>query len=151
MVTERAIVIRCQGGRAEVAVQRNSTCGGCELASGCGTGAIGRLLGNRQKPITIETDRALDPGTEVLLGLSERTIVRASCLIYGLPLIGLLVFSVFSQTVFAWPEWATVLAALTGLCAGFLLARLIGSRLVNHSFSLDVIDIRMNPGQLPES
>lgn len=151
MVTERAIVVRYQHGRAELAVQRANACAHCELAAGCGTGAIGRLLGDRRKPIIIDTDRPLNPGDLVTLGLSERAVVKASLLLYGLPLIGLVVFSVITQSVLALPEWTVVLAAAAGLWFGFEVARQAGARMAQDSFSIDVVDVRMNPERLPES
>ena len=144
-------MIRCQDGRAEVELQRKTACGHCEVAQGCGTGAIGRLVGNRQKPITIATNRALNPGEEVLLNVSERAVVQASFMIYGLPLIGLLIFAVITHILFSWPEWAVVLSAVGGLWSGFEIARRVGKAFTQNSFSLDIVSIQPNPAQLPES
>ena len=35
MITERAVVTRCEAGRVEVRLQRDSACGHCELSQGC--------------------------------------------------------------------------------------------------------------------
>ena len=151
MVTERAIVIRCQDGHAEVELQRNSACGHCEVAQGCGTGAIGRLLGNRKKPISIETRRQLSPGDEVILNVSERDVVKASFLIYGLPLIGLLISAVSTHILFSWPEWAVVVTSIAGFWAGCKLARQMTGTFTRNSFSMDIVDIQTNPARSPES
>jgi sigma-E factor negative regulatory protein RseC len=89
MITESAVVTRRDGKLVELELQRNSTCGQCELSKGCGTGALGRLLGHRSKPILIETDHDLKPGDRLQLGLSESALVKASLTIYGLPLLGM--------------------------------------------------------------
>jgi sigma-E factor negative regulatory protein RseC len=151
MVTEPAVVMRYQDGRAEVEVRRQSACGHCELAQGCGTGAIGRLLGNRRKPLIIETDRRLEAGDEIILGMSETAVVKASFLLYGLPLIGLLACAVSTQVALAFPEWAVVLASFAGLWLGFEIAGRIGRTLLRNSLTVDIIDVRVNPARLPES
>ena len=89
MITEQAIVTRCNGKQVELELQRGSACGQCELNRGCGTGALGRLLGKRSKPLVIETDHVLKPGDRLQLGLSESALVKASLTIYGLPLLGM--------------------------------------------------------------
>ena len=91
MITESAIVTHRNGSRVELKLQRASACGGCELNQGCGTGALGRLLGHRSKPVVIETDRELEPGDQLVLGLSETALVKASLTIYGLPLLGMVI------------------------------------------------------------
>ena len=78
MITESAVVTRRDGKLVELELQRNSTCGQCELSKGCGTGALGRLLGHRSKPIVIETDHDLKPGDRLQLGLSESALVIGS-------------------------------------------------------------------------
>ena len=147
MITESATVIRCHGKRAEVEIQRQSVCGHCELESGCGTGAIGRLLGNRRKSVTIDTEQALMPGDQVVLAVPEARLVRASMLVYGLPLLGMLIFGLIAHTLFVSAEWLIVIAAIAGFAGGFKLA----SWLAVHSFSFDVIDIQVNPERLSES
>ena len=147
MITESATVIRCQDKRAVVEIQRQSVCGHCELESSCGTGAIGRLLGNRRKPLAIDTDQELQPGDQVVLAIPEARLVRASLLIYGLPLLGMLIFGLLAHTLFALQEWLIVVAAIAGFAGGFKLAGWLAENL----FSFDIVDIRVNPGGLSES
>ena len=147
MITESATVIRCQGGYAEVQIERQSACNHCELESGCGTGAIGRLLGNRRKPLTIDTDQELHPGDQVVLGIPEAQLVRASMLVYGMPLLGMLIFGLTAHTLFESEEWLVVIFAIAGFVAGFKFA----SWLALSSSSFDIVDIRVNPERLSES
>lgn len=147
MITESATVIRCHGKQVEVEIQRQSVCNHCALESGCGTGAIGRLLGNRRKPITIDTDHSLQPGDQVLLSVPEAKLVRASMLVYGLPLLGMLIAGLAAHTLLMLDEWMGVIAALGGFVTGFKFAIWLAS----NSFSFDIVDIRVNPERLPES
>ena len=91
MITQQATVLRRDGNRVEIELEAASACGKCELNQGCGTGAIGRLLGRRSRPLLIETERALQPGDRVQLALPEAALARVSLLTYGLPLLAMVV------------------------------------------------------------
>lgn len=145
MITEQAIVTRCDGKQAEVEFQRASVCGHCELEQGCGTGAIGRLLGHRSKPLVIETEQNLQPGDQVLLGMSESVLVKASLMIYGLPLIGMMLVGSLVYRLSAAPEWLVVVAAGAGFFAGFKIATYLTRALAQNRLSPVIVDIRVNP------
>ena len=130
MITETAIVTRRDGRLVELELQRNSTCGQCELSKGCGTGAIGRLLGHRSKPILIETDHQLEPGDRLELGLSESALVKASLTIYGLPLLGMVCAGLLA-TLFAASEMIVALAACAGFFAGYKFATFLALSLIH--------------------
>ncbi len=67
-----------EGDLAIIRMQRQSACSHCELNKGCGTGAIGRLLGHRSKPLAIRNDYDLKAGDRVLVGLPDRAFLNAS-------------------------------------------------------------------------
>ncbi len=145
MITEQAIVTRRDGSRVELELQRGSACGQCELSQGCGTGALGRLLGKRSKPLVIETDRDLKPGDRLQLGLSESALVKASLTVYGLPLLGMVVagliasFAVVSEALIA-------LAACVGFIGGFKFSSYLSRPLEDDLLTPYIVDIRVNPG-----
>jgi sigma-E factor negative regulatory protein RseC len=144
MLSESALVTRRDGNRVELELQRSSACDHCELSQGCGTGALGRLLGRRSRPLVIETDKDCEPGDRVLLELPESALVRASLLLYGLPLFGL-VFGGLLAALLALAEWLVVGIALVGLFAGFKLAARMTRRLEQGGQAPYIKDIRVNP------
>ena len=151
MITEQAIVTRRDGDCVELQLLRESACGGCELNQGCGTGALGRLLGLRRKPLTLQSARALRPGDRVTLGLSERALVRASLLLYGLPLCGMLLAGMLAYAWFEPPEWIVVLASAVGLCAGLRGARRCSAGLPPEGLNPQIIAVEVNPRSLAGS
>lgn len=151
MIRQTATVIRRQGRHTEVEIQRQSVCGSCELEPGCGTGAIGRLLGQRKRPLIIESDADLRVGDQVILAMPEAVVARASLLIYGLPLLGMLVFGLIAQILFNPSEWLVAAAAGAGFLAGFKLARRLARNLAQTALAPEIVDIRVNPGRLSES
>ena len=144
MITESAIVTRCDGKQVELELQRSSVCGQCELSQGCGTGALGRLLGRRSKPLLIETDQDVKPGDVLLLGLSEAALVKASLTIYGLPLLGM-VFAGSMAVLAAASEGLVALAAAAGFFAGFKFAEFLTKTLEYEQLSPYIVDIQVNP------
>ena len=144
MITEQAIVTRCNGNHIEVELRRQSACAHCDLAKGCGTGALGRLLGSRSRPLTIETSQAMNPGDHVVLELSEAALVKSSLLVYGLPLIGMLLAGLVA-TSFALPEWQVAIITGVGFVAGFKLASSLSKMLNSNLMAPKIIDVHVNP------
>jgi len=145
MLTEQAVVTRCENGRAEIKLQRASACGQCELNQGCGTGAIGRLLGNRSRPLVIETREPLKPGDNLELGLSESALVKASLTIYGLPLL-CMVFAGLLAAMLELSEIWVGLSSAGGFLAGFKLASHLTNKLDSDRITPYIVNFRVNPG-----
>ena len=150
MITEQAVVTRRQGSQVEVRLLRESACGHCELSRGCGTGAIGRLLGNRSRPLVLESREALEPGDRLELGLSESVLVRASLVTYGLPLLGMIAAAMVAVSS-GFAEPFVVLFSIAGLYAGMKAAARILRRLEGGGTTPYIVDIRVNSKTNPES
>lgn len=131
MIRETATVIRLEGSQAVVDIQRQSVCGHCELNNGCGTGAIGRLLGHRSKSLKISNEKDLKPGDQIILGIQERAYLKASLVIYGLPLMGLISGGLLSQWFFGESD----LNAFVGAAAGMALCLIASNRFAKYRFS----------------
>jgi sigma-E factor negative regulatory protein RseC len=147
MITEQAKVSRIDGNLVELQLQRQSSCGQCELSKGCGTGALSRLIGRREKPFVIENKHKLELGDSVVIGISETGLVRASLLIYGLPVFTMILAGL---SVFAFTESQEWLVTLFS-AVGFLLGMKLSSHLVKSATSShlhpDIVDIHLNPSR----
>ena len=150
MITERAVVTACRDGRAEVSLQRASACGGCEMSQSCGTGALGRLLGKRSRPLVIETEQDLKPGDQLLLGLSERALVKASLIVYGLPLLGMIGAGLLAALLGLAEPWIALLS-LAGFFAGFKIGARLGRGLEAGPLTPYIVEIQVNPGPISGS
>ncbi|WP_158970421.1 SoxR reducing system RseC family protein [Paraglaciecola sp. L3A3] len=82
-----------------VETQIKSTCGSCEAQSNCGTGAIAKVFANKRESIKFQYDGAIDIGQEVKLGIAEESVLKASILVYILPLLVLIFSAVIAQSV----------------------------------------------------
>ncbi len=151
MITEQAIVTRCEGRQVEVELVRETACGGYELNRSCGTGALGRLLGHRRKPLTLESERALRPGDRVTLSLSERALVKASLLVYGLPLCAMLCAGLLAYALAPAAEWIVALASALGFALGLYAASRWSATLSGDSLTPRIIAVELNPQTLSGS
>ncbi len=150
MITEQAIVTRRDGERVEVRLLRESACGHCELGASCGTGAIGRLLGNRNRPLSFDCGEPLEPGDRVELGLCETALVRASLTIYGLPLLAMLAAGL-AAALAGMNEAAVAALSIAGLYLGVKAASWSSRRLDRERLTPRVIEVRLNPANRSES
>ena len=141
MIEEEAIVTALDGNLAIVQMQRQSTCSHCELSSGCGTGAIGRMLGHNSKPLTIRNDYELSPGDKVLLGMPERAFMKANLLIYGLPLAGLIGAGLLADWTFSKSELLVFSFSIAGFVAGLIISDRIASKQLSQYFAPIILQV----------
>jgi sigma-E factor negative regulatory protein RseC len=145
MVKEQATVTSLDGDWALIQMQRQTTCSHCELSNGCGMGAIGRLLGHRSKPVMIRNEHQLKPGDSVLLGLPERAFLKASLLIYGLPLLGLIGGGILAASIIGESDLIVLLFASAGFAAGLKFSAHLASKQNLNQFSPRILRVRNEP------
>ncbi len=81
-----------------------------------------------------------------MLGLSERVLVKASMLIYGLPLVGMILLALLAGLYPGIPESLILLAALIGFIAGFKLGAAIVNSSVRTHLIPWIVETDVNPG-----
>ncbi|MCP4490739.1 MAG: SoxR reducing system RseC family protein [Gammaproteobacteria bacterium] len=145
MLKEQARVIRVVNRQAEIKMLRQSVCAHCDLSQGCGMGAIGRLLGHRHKHVVIHNDIDLKPGDLVVLGLSDRVFLGASLLIYGLPILTMLVASSLGHWMSSGSEMMTLLAAVAGFVSGLLVSATLAKSKFSKQLYPRILQINSEP------
>lgn len=93
MLTESAVVIEYESGKAKVKCQSQSACGSCAAKSACGNSALSELTGSGARGehiLTVETITPLKVGQRVEIGLSEHSLIKSALLMYCVPLFTLL-------------------------------------------------------------
>lgn len=121
----RVIAVREGDGPPRVLVEVSASfrCTRCASGKGCGAG----LPGDDGSPRRVEAlpgDLAdLRAGDRVILDFPPRDLLRASALVYGLPLVGALVGAAAAWLLGAGDDGAAI-AALVGAAIGVVAARL---------------------------
>lgn len=145
MIEEKAIVTGVVDDLAMIQMQRQSACSHCELSRGCGTGALGRLLGHRSRPLTISNQYNLKPGDRVVLGMPDKALLNASLLIYGLPLLGIMAGGLLAQWLFGKSEMVIIILATTGFAAGLVYSAYIARSRFSGQFNPVILENNGEP------
>ena len=87
MIEEVAVVVKIEDHQVWVQSGQNSACGGCQQKASCTTNAIGSVL--KKKSVPVDCDIQLKAGDEVMVAIDENLLLRASLLLYLVPLIAL--------------------------------------------------------------
>ena len=87
MIEELAVVVKIDNHQVWVESGQSSGCGGCQQKASCTTNAIGSVL--KKKSVPVDCDIQLKTGDEVVVAIDENLLLRASLLLYLMPLIAL--------------------------------------------------------------
>jgi sigma-E factor negative regulatory protein RseC len=87
MIEESAVVVKIEHHQVWVAAASNSACGACQQKLSCTTNALGNLLDRRAVPV--DSAIRLAAGDKVMVAIDEGLLIRASLLLYVLPLMAL--------------------------------------------------------------
>ena len=82
-----------------VETQIKSTCGSCEAQSNCGTGAIAKVFASKRETLRFRLNEMVEVGQKVSLGIPEENLLKASALVYCLPLFALVLSALVGQTI----------------------------------------------------
>lgn len=118
MVEESARVLRVDGDVVWVQAIAKSACGSCQAQKGCGHSLLAKA---GQKQIDLPVDRnGLDvaENDQVIIGVPEHAILRSSLLMYGVPLMAMIVVAMVLSLAGV-EEKIGVLCAFLALLGGF--------------------------------
>jgi sigma-E factor negative regulatory protein RseC len=87
MIEELAVVMKIENHQVWIESGQSSACGGCQQKASCTTNALGSVL--KKKSVPVDSDIQLKIGDEVLVAIDENLLLRASLLLYLVPLIAL--------------------------------------------------------------
>jgi sigma-E factor negative regulatory protein RseC len=128
MLRETASVVSHDGHVLHLKTERRGTCSGCSLKGGCGQYLLARDNDLLDVPACESTrgllEGELQSGEQVQIVLSEGQLLNLAWLFYGLPLLGLLLATLFARGLGA-GEGMMMLLALGGLALGVYLSRLL--------------------------
>ena len=123
MIEETAVVQGIEGEWVEVVTGRRSGCHQCDEATSCSTSVLTKLFGDKTIALRLHSPMVLKVGDKVVLGIKENAFLGLTCLVYLLPLCGLLFFSVLGGFIEQhWQlnnEGPTVVMALFGFVVSY--------------------------------
>jgi sigma-E factor negative regulatory protein RseC len=123
MLEETAQVIEVKDGLLIAETESRSGCNHCSSNS-CTTSVVAKLFGVKRNRLVMKNSIDARPGDQVLIGIPDQLLVKASLTAYLLPLTVMLLVTALGDLA-GIDELLLSLLALTGLAVGFLTVRWI--------------------------
>lgn len=108
---------------ALVQVDATISCARCAEGKGCGAGLLGGNAGPRRVDALVSSGLTIDEGDEVRIELAPTNLLRASMIVYGLPLTGAVAGALISHLLGLGDLYAAI-TGLGGVIVGLYVARL---------------------------
>ena len=119
MIEEEAVVSDVKDDYVWLKTGQREGCGSCSSKDSCSTTVLSPLFKKIDKNLKVHTELSLKPGDVVILGVDEKTLLRAAISLYAIPILVLIIFSIFGQQ-FAlnyYPENVELFSIISGLLA----------------------------------
>lgn len=137
MITALATVISVEstdkGNRVGLSCEQQTSCSHCSSQKSCGTGLVSKAVGNKTHRWELFTDKRVEVGQTVEIGLSEQNLIRYASIIYLLPILGLIfgaaIAELFFVPILQTGEGVTILLSVAFMGLGILLAKRLSKRL----------------------
>jgi len=163
MLREAAIVVKVEKQDIWVRIDRQSVCGSCAANQGCGVSLVNHFFSKKKVSKKIEHvpthmkvgngisqagDFQVQVGDKVVVGLQENAFIKSALLVYFLPLVFMLGFSLFGQYFYTVTEsintlllgrevlsseGLTISFALVGLVSGFYIVKHVSRKISNDA------------------
>ncbi len=121
MLEETARVVEVHDGVLVAETLSRSGCSHCSTSS-CTTSVVAKLFGVRRNRLLLDNSLGAKPGDQVVIGIPDQLLVRASLTAYLLPLVVMLVITALGDMV-GLNELLLSLLALVGLAVGLFTMR----------------------------
>ena len=140
MVEEQGRVIAIEKGFVWVEIRKSSGCSGCSTR--CGQHLFeqyhpGAAISSR---IRAHNCRALREGDQVVVGIKEDSLLKASFFLYLFPLL-LMMIGMWLTAIVGLNDLWLLLGAGFGLLCGFLLVRILGKHRSDDICTVEVVKV----------
>ena len=121
MIEESGRVVAVEGDQAWVRTIQVSACQSCVARKGCGQGLMNTLGTGRGTQVRVTNVLKVTVGEDVVLGVAENALLRASALMYLMPLLTMILAAMATRHWITPVDGWIALAGLGGLVTGFVL------------------------------
>ncbi len=122
MIEEQATVVKIEGHDIWVEGTQSNACGSCQQKASCSTQALSQL--SKKKVTRVNSTLDLHIGDPVIIAIDEGLLLRASALLYFLPLIGLFIGAFLANFFLASSDYKDIGMAVSAV-TGFLICLLL--------------------------
>ena len=122
-IVEIVEIVEIGRGGVWVEALQQSACSSCNARSGCGQHSLSKL--GRKMRLWVNTEQAFAVGEQTVLSLPEGSLAKSALVLYGLPMLSLLLVSLLGHAAFGEP--GALVAGAAGLLLGLWGARQIAN------------------------
>ncbi len=127
MIEEQAQVVEIKGSQIILQAQTQSACASCSASKGCGTSVLAKVIGRKFTRFQAENNVDAKIGDTIVVGISEDALLSGSLVMYIIPLLGMLFFSLLAHYLLASSidslDLIIAASGVTGLIFGSLVAK----------------------------
>lgn len=127
MLETRAVVVRADDGSTLVEANQADGCAQCD-GKGCGSSKLTQLFCNTPRQFKVENRINASVGDEVVVAVADGAVLRGISLVYLLPLLLMFIGATLAGGGVDGRDGYAAAGALTGLAAGFVLAKWMSVR-----------------------
>lgn len=134
MIEEKATVVSVDEGSVIIETVRTSACAQCSASDGCGQKSLSEWAASKMTHIHVANPLSItvQKGDQVIVGIDEGGFLKASSLVYFVPLMMLFVAGFIGQ-VLGMTEPVTISLAGIGLILGLVIVKTISQKLEKKS------------------
>jgi len=126
MIQEEALIKSVYDNMAEVEIIRSKPCGLCGQTQGCGNSIWGKIFSPKKGSLMIKNSINAKEGDHVFLAIEENYLLKASLLLYGIPLLSLFLGMLLSQAYLSSNnDFYSLVGGLIGFTLGVILVKYI--------------------------
>ncbi len=143
MIEEQAQVVEVRESNLIIEASRQSACGKCGQKSDCGQSAIAQWAASKMVNISVArpVNMPVSVGDTVLVGVDEKSFVKASVLLYFVPLVAMFIAG-YMVTALGAVEWKVILSSFATLIGSFFVIKLISQKMASDSvYQLQVLRV----------
>jgi sigma-E factor negative regulatory protein RseC len=143
MIEEQAQVVEVTESDLIIEASRQSACGQCAQKSDCGQSAIAQWAASKMVNISVAKplNMQVSVGDTVLVGVDEKSFLKASVLLYFVPLIAMF-FAGYVVSALGAVEWKVILSSFATLIVSFFVIKLISQKMASDSvYQLQVLRV----------
>ncbi|RPE02318.1 SoxR-reducing system protein RseC [Candidatus Pantoea deserta] len=148
MMREWATVVAWRDGIATLHTEAKTSCNSCSARKGCGSHMLNKLGPKDAHVMEIVSEKPLQPGQRVELGIRESSLLGSALLVYMTPLFGLFLLAGLFQALFH-SDLAAACGALLGGIGGFIVAKGVSLKVgEREAFQPVILSVALPPDAL---
>lgn len=147
MIEQSGKVVAVEQGIAWVQTIQTSACSSCSARSGCGASVLDKLSGGKVTQLPLTDCLGVSVGETITIGVPDDALLKASFLVYFLPLLSLMLMALVADWIWPDSELHSIGGGIIGLLAGFMLVKRISA---STTMALTTQPVMLKKGGAPD-